>query len=90
MRLFRFMELDTCPLCGGELHSKPNPYLGERDVMEIPVATVFELRCMDDTGTNLACGLFRIQRRSIRQSPDDWVCEYLLNESPHPLEMIGE
>lgn len=90
MKLSRFMELHKCPLCGGELHAKENPYLGEPDVMKIPVATVFELRCTDDTGTNLRCGLFRIQRRTIRQSPDDWVCAYLLNEKPHPLERISE
>lgn len=86
MKLRRFAEIDTCPICGHEIYFKDNPYVGEPDIRKIPQATVFEIPCLDEKTGGLMCGFFRIQRRRPVIELDDWVAEYLLNEAPHPLD----
>lgn len=78
MKLHKFMEIDTCPICGNELYPSENGFIG-KPLEEIPATAIFEIPCTDDTGSNLACGLFRIQRRDQSSEANDWVCEYLLN-----------
>lgn len=75
-QLHRFMEIDTCPMCGDEVSLVENGYRG-KNLDDIPVDAVFEIVCTDKTGTNRADGTFRITKRDQSSSDNDWVAEYI-------------
>jgi hypothetical protein len=76
-KLYRFMEIDTCPMCGGEIYVQDNGVLGQQDIKKIPGDTVFRIRCTDATGTTLMCGEFQIRRVHPETLDDDWVATWL-------------
>lgn len=77
MNLHRFMEIDICPLCGGEIFAEDNEHLGKPDVNDIPGDTTFVIPCVDEEGFK-TCGEFRISRIDPTSLEDDWKCEYVL------------
>lgn len=79
MKLWRFMQMDTCPICGNEIWvTRDNPHLGEKDVEKIPGDTVFVFECVVPGGGLRTCGEFRISRVNPATLEDDWKCEYVL------------
>lgn len=74
-----FMEIDTCPICGGKMYVVDNGYVGEKLIREIPGDTVFEIVSTDPTGTNFTCGKFIVKRRDPVLLDNDWFAEYLPN-----------
>lgn len=69
-KLYRLLEIDTCPICGGEMYFPQN-------IMNFPGSTVFVLACMDDTRTNIRCGQFEIRPVDSETMDDDWICSWL-------------
>lgn len=82
MQIYRFMELDTCPMCGDEIWVRDNPYVGTRNIEDIPADTVFEIAC-ENNERGKGCGYFSIMRRDQKSLDNDWVASYIIN-APHP------
>ena len=78
MKLHRFMrDIDTCPMCGGELYPRENGSVGVKAVERIPGETIFVLVCDDLRSRAATCGEFRISRVDPTTLDDDWKCEYV-------------
>lgn len=75
-QLHVFMEIDTCPMCGREIHVTDNGLIGKL-IADIPPETTFEIGCTDSTGTNPTCGKFVIKRRDPVLYDNDWTAEYI-------------
>lgn len=83
-KLYRFMEIDTCPMCGGEIYVANNGYRGVQDIKQIPGDTVFRIPCTDKEkkvgdvhGGNIVCGEFQIRRVHPETLDDDWVATWV-------------
>jgi hypothetical protein len=80
VNLWRFMHMDTCPICGGEIWVRENGYVGERDVKKMPGDTVFVFDCSDNGKRPATCGEFQISRVNTKTLEDDWECKYILTK----------
>jgi len=76
MKLYNFMQIDTCPICGNETWPVENGYLGVKQVVEMPADVTFRIVCKDKDD-NLTCGEFRITRKDQSSLTDDWVATYI-------------
>lgn len=77
MEIYRFMEIDTCPMCGGEVYPRETPYIG-KSIEEIPYGAEFELECREH-----GCGVFTITRRDPMSLRNDWIASYAIT-ARHP------
>lgn len=77
MEIYRFMELDTCPMCGAEIWVRNNRFIGKK-LEHIPPGTVFEIVCAENNNPLTACGYFSIKRRNQKSMNNDWVAEYVI------------